>query len=102
MWLKRTSGPIDKAASALAAANGIAHVVFLSLFGWRFLTSGPIGKALSLAWAVCAGLGLVSSAVGWALVRHGGRTKVRTIGLWAVAASTALAALLLFVASWSG
>jgi hypothetical protein len=97
-----SKGGLQKAAAALAAANGVAHVVFLSLFGWRMLTSGPIGKVMAIVCAVLAFVGLVSDGVGWALVKHGGKTRVRTLGLWAVALSTALAAVLLFLASWAG
>lgn len=95
-------GPLQKAAGALAAANLVAHVVFLSLFGWRVLTSGPIGKVTAIVCAAIALAGLASGGLGWALVRHGGRTKLRTFGLWGIALSTTLAGVLLFVASWTG
>jgi hypothetical protein len=99
---KQGGGAIRKAAGALAAANGVAHVAFLSLFGWRMLASGPLGRISAILLAVLAGVGLAADVVGWALVKHGGRTKARTLGLWAVALSTALAAALLFAASWTG
>jgi hypothetical protein len=94
---RQGSGAIQKAAGALAAANGVAHVAFLSLFGWRLLASGPIGKVTAIVFAALAAVGLGADVLGWALVKHGGRTKVRTFGLWAVALSTALAAALLFL-----
>ncbi len=102
MKLARSGGALQKAAGALAAANGVAHSAFLALFGWRLLVSGPIGKVTAIVMAVLAVVGLASDAVGWALVRHGGRTRVRTFGLWAVSLSTLIAAVLLFAASWTG
>jgi hypothetical protein len=102
MNLMKSGGTVKKAATALAAANGVAHGAFLALFGWRVLASGPIGKIAAIVFALLALVGLASDAVGWALVRHGGRTKVGRMGLWGVALSTALAAVLLFAASWTG
>ncbi len=102
MKLMKSGGTLQKAATALAAANGVAHSAFLALFGWRLLASGPIGKVAAILFAVLAAIGLASDAVGWALVRHGGRTKVGRMGLWGVALSTAIAAVLLFAASWTG
>jgi hypothetical protein len=87
------------AAKALSAANGVAHVVFLSLFGWRFLFAGPLSKLVSMPCALLAMAGLAADVVGWSLVRAGGKTRVGKYGLWAVAGSTALAAVLLVVAS---
>jgi len=95
-------GTLKKAATALAAANGVAHAAFLALFGWRVLASGPIGKVGALVFAAMAAVGLAADAVGWALVKHGGRTKIARMGLWGVALSTALAGILLFIASWTG
>jgi hypothetical protein len=96
------SGTLKKAATALAAANGVAHAAFLALFGWRFMVSGPVGKITGMVFAILAILGLASDAVGWAMVKHGGKTKIGRMGLWGVALSTALAAVLLFAASWTG
>jgi hypothetical protein len=47
-------------------------------------------------------IGLASGVVGWSLVRHGGKSKARTLGLYAISASTGLATILLMVASWTG
>jgi hypothetical protein len=102
MNLLKSGGALKKAATALATANGVAHVAFLALFGWRVLASGPIGKITAVVFAVLAAVGLAADVVGFALVKHGGRTKIGKMGLWAVALSTALAALLLFAASWTG
>jgi hypothetical protein len=102
MFWSKTKGGLIRAAQALSAANGVAHVVFLSLFGWRFLFSGPLAKVVSLPCAILAMVGLVADIVGWSLVKHGGKTRVGKYGLWAVAGSTAVAAVLLIVASLTG
>jgi hypothetical protein len=93
---------LQRAAKALAAADGVAHVAFFWMFAWRVLTSGPIGKSVSIVFALLAALGLVADVLGWMLVKHGGRTKAGKLGLWSIAASTVLAALLLVLASWTG
>jgi hypothetical protein len=100
-WSKSKRGLI-RAAQALSAANGVAHVVFLSLFGWRFLFSGPLAKVVSLPCALLAIIGLAADIVGWSLVKHGGKTRFGKFGLWAVAGSTAAAAVLLVMASLTG
>jgi|SRR5580692_5749712 hypothetical protein len=88
-----------RAAKALSAANGVAHVVFLSLFGWRFLFAGPLSKLVSMPCAILAVAGLAADIAGWSLIKAGGQTRVGRYGLWAVAGSTAIAAVLLVVAS---
>lgn len=100
LMAKRSSG-LQRAAKALATADGIAHLAFFGMFAWRILTSGPIGKSLAIVFALLAALGLVADVVGWMLVTHGGRTPAGKVGLWAIALSTALASVLLVVASWS-
>src|ERR1019366_7477086 len=102
MFWSKPKGGLVRAAQALSAANGVAHVVFLSLFGWRFLFSGPIAKMVSLPCAILALVGLVADIVGWSLVKHGGKTRVTKFGLWGGAASPAVAAVLLVVASLTG
>jgi hypothetical protein len=102
LFQKRPKGGLVRAAQALSAANGVAHVVFLSLFGWRFLFSGPVGKVVSLPCAILALVGLAADIVGWSLVKHGGKSRVARYGMWAVAASTAVAAVLLVMASLTG
>ena len=97
---KRSSG-LQRAAKALATADGIAHIAFFSMFAWRIITSGPIGKSLAIVFALLSIVGLFSDVVGWMLVKHGGRTPAGKVGIWAIALSTALAAVLLVVASWS-
>ncbi len=102
MFITKAKGGLVRAAQALSAANGVAHVVFLSLFGWRFLFSGPVAKLVALPCSLLALVGLVADVVGWTLIKHGGKTKFGKMGLWAVAASTAIAAALLIVASITG
>jgi hypothetical protein len=99
MVLWKPTKSIVRAAKALSAANGVAHVVFLSLFGWRFLFSGPLSKLVSMPCTILAVLGLAADVAGLALLKAGGKTRVGKYGLWAVAGSTALAAVLLVVAS---
>lgn len=101
-WSSKPKAGLIRAVQALSAANGVAHVVFLSLFGWRFLFSGPIAKMVSLPCAILAMIGLAADIVGWSLVKAGGKTRVGKYGLWAVAASTAVAAVLLVAASLTG
>jgi len=103
MFLSQPKKGLVRAAKALSAANGVAHIVFLSLFGWRFLFSfSPIAKVVSFPCAVLALVGLVADIVGWSLIKAGGQTRVGKYGLWAVAGSTALAAVLLIAASLTG
>jgi hypothetical protein len=102
MFSSKAKGGLVRAAQALSAANGVAHLVFLSLFGWRFLFSGPLAKMVSLPCGLLALVGLAADVVGWSLVKHGGKTRFGRFGMWAVAGSTALAAVLLVVASLTG
>jgi hypothetical protein len=102
MFQRKPKGGLVRAAEALSAANGVAHVVFLSLFGWRIFFSGPLTKVVALPCAIFAILGLASDVVGWSLIKYGGKTRIRKFGLWAVAASTAIAAGLLVVSSLTG
>jgi hypothetical protein len=101
MKLMKSSGALQKAATALATANGVAHAAFFALFGWRVLMSGPIGKLTGIVFALLAAVGFGADVFGWALIRHGGRTRARKWGLWAISVSTALAAALLFLATWT-
>jgi hypothetical protein len=102
MFSRSSSGGLDGATKALAAAAGIAHLAFLSVFGWRAFAGGMFARFYNLFFAALAALGFALSAGGAALVKYGGRTRLRRYGLWAIAASTALAGGLLFVASWTG
>lgn len=98
----RVRNGLDKALTALAAAGGVAHLAFLSLFAVRTFSGSGFGRVANLVFAGLACLGFASNFVGWSLVRHGGRWGARKLGIWAVALSTFLAAILLAAASFSG
>ena len=100
MGFGSSSGALDKAAKALATAGGVAHVAFFSLFAFRVVTSSALGKVTNLVFAGLALLGLAAEFVGYSLIRYGGKTRVRRYGFYALALSTALAAVLLAAASW--
>ena len=93
-------GGLQKAASALAAADGVAHIAFFAMFAWR-MVMGTGFRIIQAFWAFLALLGMGSGAVGWALMRGNARGKLHRLGSSAVALSTALAAFLLVVASHS-
>jgi hypothetical protein len=96
------SSGLHKAAAALAAADGVAHVAFFGLFAWRTVARDGFGRLASVVFAGLAAVGFACGAVGWMLAKYGGgRGKVGRIGLWAIAASTAIAAVLLCAASWT-
>lgn len=100
--MARRSRGLAKAAKALATADGIAHVAFFWMFAWRIVTAGVLGRPVAIVLALLAVVGLVTDVIGWMLVKHGGRTPAGKVGLWSIAASTALAALLLLLGSWTG
>lgn len=102
MGFGRSSNPLDRAVAALAAAGGVAHLVFLSLFGWRTLAGGGVFRFVNIVFATLAAIGFGLNFVGYAIIKYGGRTKARKLGIWAIALSTALAGVLLFAASWTG
>ncbi len=91
---------IDRAAQALATAGGVAHVTFLTMFGWRILTGGMLMRFAWIFATLAAAVGLAAEIVGWMLVKHGGRTPARKWGYTSIAASTVIAAVLLVLASW--
>ena len=90
---------LQKAAGALAAADSVAHIAFLSLFGWRFFAWDGIGRYANVFFGTFAMVGFALGAVGWLLVKTGGRTRIGRLGFWGVGLSTMLAALLLVIAS---
>ena len=93
---------LRKIAGALAAADSVAHVAFLSLFGWRFFKNDDWGRYANIPLVIVAFIGLAAGTLGWILIRYGGKTKAGRLGFWGVALSTGLAAILLFLASWTG
>ena len=90
---------LKRAAGALAAADSVAHLAFLSLFGWRFFSWDGVGRFANVFFGVFAMVGLGLGTVGWLLVKYGGATRAGKLGFWGVALSTLLAAVLLVIAS---
>jgi hypothetical protein len=93
---------LRRIAGALAAADSVAHIAFLSLFGWRMFRGDDWGRYANVPLIIVAFIGLAAGTLGWLLERYGGKTKLGRLGFWGVALSTALAAALLFFASWMG
>ena len=93
-------GGLQKAAGALAAADGVAHIAFFAMFAWRTVVGSGF-RVIQALWAFLALVGMGSGAVGWALMRGPNRGPIRKVGSSALALSTTLAAFLLVVASHS-
>lgn len=98
MGLLNPGGGFALAARVLGSASSAAHVAFMLLFVWRMVV-GKGFRVVSLTLAIMALLGFVMSFVGNSLIKHGGRTKARSLGVWLVGGSTALASILLVCAS---
>ena len=93
------SGGLQKAAGALAAADGAAHIAFFAMFAWRTVTGSGF-RIVQALFALVAIVGMASGTVGWALMRGHSRGKLRKVGTSAIALSTTLAAFLLMAASY--
>ena len=96
-FFKRDNSGIERAAMALAAAGGVAHGVFFTLFAWRVIGRDGIG---TIGWAVLALFALIGRGLNFAgfwLVRS---SKWRRWGYMAISVSTAIAGGLLGIASW--
>ncbi len=91
------SSGVDKAASALAAAGGVAHTAFFLMFAWRTHAGEGLLSYFNLVWAALAGVGFLSNFFGWGMVK---RNRSRKYGMWGIALSTIIAAVLLVVATW--
>ena len=103
MLFRRSSGGgLSKVTQALSVACGIAHLTFLTMFGWRGFADGGVMRFVNLFFALLAGVGFGLNFLGYMVLKYGGRTKAGKLGVYAIAASTALAALLLALASWTG
>src|SRR5262245_37582872 len=98
---KRQNSSVERAAMALAAACGVAHAAFFVLFAWRVIGRDGFGVIGWLILAICALAGLALNVVGYWLIKRG-EGSLRRWGFMAVAASTALAGVLLGIASWTG
>lgn len=92
---------LDRVIALLGTADAVAHVAFFWIFVWRLFSSGPLGRVTAIVWTVLAVTGLASAIAGRLIIKYGGRTPARRFGVWAIGASTALAGLLLVVASAS-
>jgi hypothetical protein len=94
-------GSLERVAGAMATAATVAHLAFFTLFAWRSAVRFGPTKPVAFVMAGVALLGLVLSFVGGLLAKYGRRTPAAKVGHMAIAGSTALAALLLVVASWT-
>jgi len=90
---------LNRVLAVLGAADAVAHLAFFWIFLWKVISGGAFARVTAIVWTVLAGLGLLAAVVGRLLVKHGGRTPARRIGVWAIAASTALAGVLLVIAA---
>lgn len=99
---RRTLSAVDRAAMALAAASGVAHLAFFTLFAWRVIGHAGFGSVGYAVLALVSLLGLGMNAAGYYLIKHGGRSGAKRLGYYAISASTATAGGLLAVASFTG
>ena len=95
---KSSGGAVQRAAQALATADGIAHIAFFSVFAYRMISGNGFRIVQGLL-ALLSLVGVAAGIVGWALARHGGKGKAYTMGLWCIATSTTLAGVLLMGAA---
>ena len=73
----RTNSAIERAAMALAAAGGVAHAAFFTLFAWRVIGRDGFG---TIGWAVLALFALIGMGLNFAgfwLVRDCRRSVLR-------------------------
>lgn len=97
----RIRSKVDTAAMALAAAGGVAHMAFFTLFALRVIGRWGVESILWVVLALLAALGLGANFVGYYLVKHGGRSRAKKWGYTSIAASSFLAGILLAVATWT-
>lgn len=96
-FFKRTNSGVERAAMALAAAGGVAHAAFFTLFAWRVIGRDGFG---TVGWAILALFALIGMGLnfsGFWLVRS---SKWRRWGYMAISVSTAIAGALLGIATW--
>lgn len=99
MFFRPRNDKVSTIATTLAAACAVAHVSFFTLFAWRVIGRAGMG---SIGWALlalCALVGLACNAIGYYLIKNGGRTPARKWGYWSIATSTGMAGVLLAIAS---
>ena len=94
---KRNNSSIERAAMALAAAGGVAHAAFFTLFAWRVIGREGLGTVGWAILALFALLGMGLNFVGFWLVRS---SRGRRWGYMAISISTAIAGALLGIATW--
>ena len=90
LYVRRHGRKIRIRAKPGTQAFAEAYAEALHALSQRHIADRPILK------------GAPAGTLGWLLVRYGGKTKAGMLGFWGVALSTALAAVLLFFASWMG
>lgn len=93
----KTNSGLERAAMALATACGIAHAAFFTLFVWRVIGRDGVG---SVGWAILAlfaALGMGLDFVGFWLLRV---RRGKKLGYLGIAASTAIAGVLLAIATY--
>jgi hypothetical protein len=91
-------GGLDKIVTVLAAADAVAHFGFFWLFAVRVISGDGLGRVTAVLWAALALVGMLSGILGRLALKYGGGGGKRA-AMWAIAVSTALAGLLLFVAA---
>jgi hypothetical protein len=99
MIFRPRNGKVDTVAKTLAAACALAHVSFFTIFAWRVIGRAGMG---SIAWALLALSALVGfgcNALGYYLIKNGGKTRARKWGYWAIATSTGIAGVLLAISA---
>ena len=62
-FFKRDNSGIERAAMALAAAGGVAHGVFFTMFAWRVIGRDGIG---TVGWAILALFALLGMGLNFA------------------------------------
>jgi hypothetical protein len=96
-FFRGNNSSIERAAMALAAAGGVAHAAFFTLFAWRVIGRDGFG---TVGWAILALFALIGMGLNFAgfwLVRS---SKWRRWGYMAISVSTAIAGALLGIATW--
>lgn len=96
-FFRKQNSSVERAAMALAAAGGVAHAAFFTLFAWRVIGREGIGTVGWAILALFALLGMGLNFAGFWLVRS---SRGRRWGYLAISISTALAGGLLGIASW--
>jgi len=97
-FFRHQNSAVEKAAMALAAAGGVAHAAFFTLFAWRVIGRGGFSSVGWALLALIAAVGVGLNFVGYWLIRRG--KTWRKWGFMSIALSSVLAGALLGIASW--